>query len=167
MRTWVCAPLLLLTSNIPPGKHHIRYAILPHEGPLDARVVRAGYNFNHPMRLCHATGDVAATSRILRAVRTSGSDAVVLDCVKRGEDDEDVSLGELPKRKGRSVIVRAYEALGGQARGELGWDEGLFKVKKVWKTNLLEDDLEELEIKNDRVQIQLRPFEVATFRLQL
>jgi len=150
------------------GRHSIRYAILPHAGPLDATVVRAGYNFNHPMRLCHAD-DAITTSRLLTAVRFEGdsSNSIILDTVKRGEDDEDVSTGELPKRKGRSVILRLYESMGGQARGKLGWDPELVKVKKVFKTNCLEDDLEEVETKGETAAIQLRPFEVATFRLQL
>jgi alpha-mannosidase len=37
----------------------------------------------------------------------------------------------------------------------------------VWKTNALEDDEEELKIEKGKVDIVLRPFEVATFRLQL
>ncbi|KAI5303246.1 hypothetical protein KEM56_007758 [Ascosphaera pollenicola] len=33
------------------GRHKIRYAIFPHTGPLGARTVRAGYNFNNPLVL--------------------------------------------------------------------------------------------------------------------
>jgi alpha-mannosidase len=40
-------------------------------------------------------------------------------------------------------------------------------VKKVWKTNILEDDGEELKIEKGKVDIILKTFEVATFRLQL
>ena len=40
-------------------------------------------------------------------------------------------------------------------------------VKKVWKTNLLEDDGDVIDIKDGEVRIELRAFEVATFRLQL
>lgn len=48
-------------------------------------------------------------------------------------------------------------------------------VKKAFKTNLLEDDLEELDFVHSEVsgkkvtsiKITLRPFEVATYRLQL
>ena len=39
--------------------------------------------------------------------------------------------------------------------------------KKVYKTNVLEDDLEELKYGSGEVEIELRPFEVATYRLQL
>ena len=99
-----------------------------------------------------------------------GNPALVLDTIKRGEDDEDVSRGELPKRGGRSIIVRIYESLGGKARGclKLG---SVLGVKSVCQTNLLEDDgagCTMLELsEGKKVMIELRAFEVATFRLQL
>ena len=92
---------------------------------------------------------------------------MIIDCVKRGEDDEDVSGGELPKRKGRSIIVRLYDSLGGKSTGVLSW--GGIPVQKVWKTNVLEDDLEEMKIGSSGtgMEIEVRAFEVATYRLQL
>ena len=90
--------------------------------------------------------------------------SVVLDAVKRGEDDEDVSRGRLPKRPGRSVIVRVYESLGGQSRGVI---ETSLPVRKVWKCNVLEDDEEPMRIREGKIPFQLRAFEIATFRLQL
>jgi len=145
------------------GRHHIRWAILPHQGELGSTTVRTAYNFNNPLKLAHApqTLDAAAFST---PIKLTGNKSLVLDTVKRGEDDADVSRGELKKRKGKSVILRIYDSLGGQSRGMI---ETTLDVKKVWKTNLLEDDGEELKIENGKVQIQLRPFEVATFRLQL
>lgn len=75
-----------------------------------------------------------------------------------------MSRGELPKRKGRSIIVRIYESLGGRARGTLKCTLG---AEKVWKCNILEDDGEEQTIKKGEIALELRPFEVQTFRLQL
>jgi alpha-mannosidase len=54
--------------------------------------------------------------------------------------------------------------LGGTSKGTI---KTSLDVKKVWKTNVLEDDLEEMRIEDGEVEITLRPFEVATFRLQL
>ena len=110
--------------------------------------------------------DSASTSSsLLSSIKLEGSPALILDTIKRGEDDEDVSRGELLKRKGRSVIVRIYESLGGKARGTIKTSLG---VKRVWKTNLLEDDGEEMALRRGgEVRIELRAFEVATFRLQL
>ena len=146
-----------------PGRHHIRYAILPHAGPLDSRTVRTAYNFNHPMEL-YSHPSPSETSTILSATTLHGSPALILDTIKRGEDDEDVSRGELTKRKGRSIILRIYESLGGKAKGTI---RTTLDVKKGWKCNVLEDDGPELRIKDGDIEIELRAFEVATFRLQL
>lgn len=150
------------------GRHRIRYAILPHAGALDSRTVRAGYNFNQPLVVEQASSSLSACNAAFKAVSVRGSPALILDAVKRGEDDEDVSTSELPSREGGSIIVRIYESLGGKARGSI--HSGL-AVKRVWKCNVLEDDEEELELQKadggSTVFIELRAFEVATFRLQL
>ncbi len=105
-----------------------------------------------------------ASSSILNAITLHGSPSLILDSIKRAEDDEDVSRGELPKRSSRSVILRVYESLGGKSRGTIRIS---LPVKKVWMCNILEDDGEELTFQRGEVEIELRPFEVATFRLQL
>lgn len=149
------------------GRHVIRYAILPHSGPLDHRTIRAGYNFNHPLVLESTSGQ--ELSSLFQSVSLTGSKALVLDTIKRGEDDEDVSRGEFAKRTGKSIILRIYESLGGKARGTI---QTKFPVKKIWKSNLLEDDQEELKVDEPEkgtfnADIELRAFEVATYRLQL
>ena len=150
------------------GHHNFRYAILPHAGPLDSRIVRAGYNFNNPLVLRPSSGK--ENIEAFKSISITQSDSLILDAIKRGEDDEDVSRGELPKRAGKSIILRAYESLGGKARGKI---ISKFPLKKVYKCNVLEDDEEDLVITSSdsrssvSVDIELRPFEVATFRLQL
>lgn len=105
------------------------------------------------------------SSSILQAITLAGNPSLILDCMKRGEDDEDVSRGELPKRRGRSIILRIYESLGGTSRGTIKVDK-ILGIQRVWKTSALEDDETELQ-GNQEVDIELRPFEVATYRLQL
>jgi len=102
-------------------------------------------------------------------VKVVGSPGIILDTVKRGEDDKDVK-GEdiLVDRSGRSVILRLYESLGGKASTDV---KSTLPLKGVWKTNLLEDDLETIPIAKCGMEtifkITLRPFEVATYRLLL
>ena len=115
------------------------------------------------MKICPHPSTSTAGS-VLSSITLHGSQALILDTIKRGEDDEDVSRGELSKRMGRSIILRIYESLGGKARGTI---KSSLAVKKVWRTNLLEDDEGEVEIKNGEIAIELRAFEVATYRLQL
>lgn len=150
------------------GRHFIRYAILPHAGPLDARTVRAGYNFNNPLILQPSSG--TENVETFNSFSLTKSDSLILDAVKRGEDDEDVSRGGLPVRPGKSVILRIYESLGGKSRGSI---QTRLPVRTAWKCNVLEDDEEELSLDwnpengSFNLHIELRPFEVATFRLQL
>jgi len=145
------------------GRHHIRWAILPHQGDLGSTTVRTAYNFNNPLKLAQSSKTLEA-SAFSSPIKVTGSPSLILDCIKRGEDDEDVSRGELAKRKGKSVILRIYDSLGGTSKGTI---ETSLDVKKVWKTNILEDDEEEFKIEKGKIDISLRPFEVATFRLQL
>ena len=91
------------------------------------------------MRLySHSPSSLHSTSAFLQnAISLHGSPALILDCIKRGEDDEDVSRGELPTRKGRSIVVRVYESLGGKARGVL---RSSLNAKGLRRCNVLEDD---------------------------
>ncbi|KAI8208184.1 Alpha-mannosidase [Colletotrichum sp. SAR 10_86] len=150
-------------GNADMGTHQIRWAIFPHEGNLSSSTVRAAYAFNNPLKLLSAP-DAAQSTLTKSPVTLTGDGSLVLDTVKRGEDDEDVTRGDLPKRKGRNVILRVYDSLGGQSKGtiETTWD-----VKRVYKCNLLEDDLEEIKIDDGKFNITLRPFEIASYRLEL
>jgi alpha-mannosidase len=145
------------------GRHHIRWAILPHQGDLSSTTVRTAYNFNNPLKLVQSPSGVKS-STFSNPIKLTGNPSLILDTVKRGEDDEDVSRGELLKRKGRSVILRIYDSLGGRSKGTI---ETTLDVKRVWKTNILEDDEEELRMEKGKLDITLGPFEVATYRLQL
>jgi alpha-mannosidase len=150
------------------GRHHIRYAIFPHVGYLDHRTVRTAYNFNNPITIHSSESISSAEVHLLKSIQLKGSKSLILDTIKRGEDDEDVSRGEFSKRPGRSVILRIYESLGGKARGTIATS---LPVKKVWKCNVLEDDGEVMDTWKHKgqlmVDIELRAFEVATYRLQL
>ena len=129
--------------------------------------MRTARNFNHPLKVFdHPLGDLVGINSLPKGISLEGSPALILDGLKRGEDDEDVSQGELPSRKGRSIILRVYESLGGKARGKIVIDRVL-GVESVHATNVLEDDGEKLDFEDGSVNIELRAFEVATFRLQL
>jgi alpha-mannosidase len=148
------------------GVHHIRWAIMPHAGSLGHETVRAAYEFNSPLKVVLPTGDVDLAATSSHPLKLSGDKNLVLDTVKRGEDDEDVSRGELPVRKGQSVILRIFESLGGRGRGTV---ETTWNVKKAFKCNALEDDLEEIKLLEGGkgFAVELRAFEIGTYRLQL
>jgi alpha-mannosidase len=182
------------------GRHVMRYGMFPHTGALDSRTVRKAFEFNNPLKYVatqYPGGEEegprpTSTETLLGSFRVLGADNLVLDTIKRGEDDEDVSRGELPVKKGKSVILRVYDALGGKSKGVVTW--GDLEVKKVVKVNALEDEVEDLskamvdvgdqeegedgdeelgvgetksEAKAQGVKVEVRAFEVVTLKLVL
>ncbi|KAH7162751.1 glycosyl hydrolases family 38 N-terminal domain-containing protein [Dactylonectria estremocensis] len=154
-------------ENADMGSHSIRWAIFPHKGGLSSETVRAAYVLNNPLKVLSGTkATIASLSESpIKLVNTDESKSLILDTIKRGHDDEDISQGlNLRVNKGQSIICRVYESLGGHARGKI---ETTFDVKRVTKTNILEDELEEIKFEDRKFSIKLRPFEVATFKIQL
>ncbi|CAK7271026.1 Glycoside hydrolase, 38 vacuolar alpha mannosidase [Sporothrix epigloea] len=167
------------------GHHQMRWAIMPHKGPLDATTVRKGYEFNNPLTVVGAPTAQEALQIGTAPVLLTGDASLVLDTVKRAEDDADVREQTkedadgplLPKpRESRSAVLRIYESLGGQSRGTVKIDHKAWPVASVFKTNLLEDDEDVVWVGSSmnldggetcQFEIELRPFEVATFRVQL
>ncbi|KAI8260174.1 Alpha-mannosidase [Colletotrichum sp. SAR 10_98] len=143
------------------GKHTIRWVMLPHQGPLGPDTVRAAFNFNNPLKLMWMSADSPLREF---PIVLDGDKNLVLDTVKRGEDDEDVSNGELPVRSGKSVIVRIYEGLGGRGRATV---QARWKLQSVHKTNLLEDDEADVPLVDGKFEVDLGPFQLQTFRLVL
>jgi len=108
-----------------------------------------------------------------------GAHNVVLETVKRGDDDDFGSHSALKQPK--SIALRVYEAFGGHARVFLRVSANLHAVA-AYQTNLLEDLMEAEQLNffranecglsaedDDDVYIQLnfRAFEVKTIKIQL
>lgn len=160
------------------GRHTIKWAVLPHLGPLGADTVRSAFELNYPVHQ-RAHPNIEEVRHLLdgafKLEEEGNWKGLVLDVIKRAEDDEDVakhsSLADdkghtgLKARSGKSVVLRVYESLGGKSRGRIVF--GKVKIAKVWRTNLLEDDEEELSLHDNAVAIDLRAFEVFTLRAEL
>lgn len=149
------------------GQHEFEYALYPHYGPLGSDTVKLGYNFNH--KLCHGVNSTRLPE-LLSSIKLTDGGSLVLSHLKRSEDDEDVSLHEnIPiKNKGqKSLIIRIYESLGGSSSGKLEFDLDVLPVDKMFKTNALEQESEEIPLHEGSVSIRLRGFEIATYKVVL
>jgi alpha-mannosidase len=145
---------LLRSSKAPDahadmGRQKFRYAILPHRGSLnESAVVRAGFNFNCPLRL--TTGFVE-----LPKIFVAGAPNVVLETIKKSEEGSD-------------LIMRAYEAYGGAAVATINIS---LNVTKAWRVNLLEEEVETLEVNSTSagslIALTFKAFEVVTLRITL
>lgn len=93
------------------GHHEFSFAIMPHRHRLlESGVYKQALQFINPvtMRTVPASSKLDALTSPFRIV---GAESVVLDTVKRGEDDDDV--------RHTSVVVRMFESLGGRTSGTL------------------------------------------------
>jgi alpha-mannosidase len=126
------------------GEHKFRFAAYPHGGDIiEAELVRRAYEFNWPVTLAPGRADAKSWWRL-------DSPHLILDTVKNAEDSG-------------ATIVRLYETHGtnGQAVLEAG-----FAFRKASRANLLEEKGEDVAIKDGRIVIPFRPFEIITLVLE-
>jgi alpha-mannosidase len=129
------------------GRHRFAYALLPHTGGFSVEsVVRPAYEFNLPPAICPARGVEKGFS--LAALSVSN---VIVESVKWAED-------------GDGFILRLYEAgrTGTHARLRFG-----IPVESVQETNLLEEALCDLEVRDNAAALYFRAFEIKTLKVTL
>ncbi|BGP14223.1 hypothetical protein JCM10213_005885 [Rhodosporidiobolus nylandii] len=159
------------------GKHVFSFAVLPHRGSFaESDVPSVARAFNYPLHLRRIPSAASAASAVEQGAFTLAGDRnVVLDTVKRGEDDHfsDKGKGE------ESVVFRLYEAYGGSGKVKLvaRLPEGK-KIVKAAVTDLLERDLQTLDLSIDESSSselvthtvdlpRFRGFQVLTVKLTL
>ncbi len=123
------------------GRHRLRYALVPGAGIVDA--AREGYRINLPERTTPGAGPVAP-------LVTIDNDGVIVESVKLADD-----------RSG-DLIVRLYEARG--ARTQTAIQAG-FAATAVTIVDLLERELDRADLIDDRVAVDLGPFQILTLRI--
>jgi alpha-mannosidase len=127
------------------GEHVLRTAVRVGAEILDA--VEEGYRLNVPPRAFTGAGPIAE-------LLVADNPAVVVEAVKLAED-----------RSG-DVVVRLYEARGGQARATLSAG---FATESIVQTDLLEretDDTALVSVDGEVARLTLRPFQIVTLRLR-
>lgn len=133
------------------GEHRFTYVLLPHYRQIeDGEVVAAAYALNAPVRakLFETGGELEGS--IPRFV-TCDDASVVIESVKKAED-------------GDAIVVRLYECHNTRGRTELLCARN---VRRAWLANLDEKPLTELEIQDDSVKFEFRPFEILTILLEV
>ena len=123
------------------GIHTMKYALLPHVGPFNAlSVVRPAYAFNYaPVVL---EGKVLTVPALFSVDRPN----ILAEAVKNAEDREG------------AFVIRLYEAERSATKCTLS----VPGAKRVFLTNMLEEEIEELPVENGCVKLSFRPFEIKT-----
>jgi len=149
--------LSLLRAPISPdpladrGKHEFTYAILPHAGDLrEGRVIEEAYALNAPLlakEIKKQKGDLPGSHSFFHV----DSPSAVIESVKVAEE-------------GGALILRLYEAHG--SRGSVRLTTTL-PIRKVFRADLLEKNMEPLPFKQQSVSLDLAPFQIETLKLLL
>ncbi|KAF8604347.1 glycoside hydrolase family 38 protein [Ceratobasidium sp. AG-I] len=154
------------------GEHAFSWAVMPHLGHfLESDVPQVAYAFNSPLHLRYVPdkgpdGYDAVSSLVRKSLfGVAGAPNVIVETIKRGDDDDfsSSSKGE------QTIVLRLYEAFGGHAQASLNVSKKL-KVSKAVVTNVLEDELHELEADESGDEsvsfpLKFRGFEVVTVKL--
>lgn len=157
--------LTLVRSSYEPdptpdiGVHHMRYAVLFSDGPLDkAAMARAAWEFNKPLQVLVPDAASAAdqTGSPLSAA-WSGCEAapenIIVTCLKRAEDNDD-------------FIIRAYECAGRATTATIALG---FEPAGAVENDLLEREMEgapSVTVSGRELRLAFQPYEIRTIRVR-
>lgn len=147
--------LTLIKSGIEPNpstdqeEHFFTYALYPHaETWRNSETVQEAYQLNQP---AYAVSGGEKGSRY--SLASVDKKNVMLETIKEAED-------------GKGIILRAYEfenaAVKAFIRLELGG-----KKFRVAECSLMEENITEAELQEDGFPINIKPYEIKTYRIQI
>ncbi|MGQ9561714.1 MAG: alpha-mannosidase [Candidatus Oleimicrobiaceae bacterium] len=146
-----CQYGVLYRGQTDEGLHRFVYALWPHPGDWRAgRTVHAAYELNVPLVPVlqgQHSGPLPAEKSF---VTIGGAPSVVLDTIKRAEDDH-------------SLVLRIYESSGHRALAQVS---AALEVEQAAIADLLEREQKKLPWQKGSAQLVLHPFEVVTLKLR-
>lgn len=131
------------------GEHVFTYSIYPHAGNLaSCDVVKYAYDLNMPMTAVKSHGDGTLPSEY--SLVSVNRDNVIIETVKEAEYSTD-------------TIVRMYETKNTHTRATVKFG---FDVKEAYIADLCENEVRRLNVKNNSVTLDIKPFEIVTLKLK-
>ena len=132
------------------GDHHFVYALLPHTGDVtEGETIREAAKLNLPALAVKDRETAGKT-----ALFAFDGDGVMVDAVKKAEDDD-------------ALIIRMHEYRGGRGRASLGFDREV----DAHPVNLLEEEMDGVSCETQDggrgVRTWLRPFEIRTLKVSV
>ena len=132
------------------GKHTFTYSLMGHIGSFrEAGVINEAYALNQPM-YAEKTDKQNGVMKESFSLVSTDSKNVIIETVKKAEN-------------GDSMIVRMYEAFDCRTTAEIKVAEGF---SKAYLCDLLENEISELELKDNKVKLPLSNFEIITLKFK-
>ncbi len=133
------------------GGHRFVYSLWPHAGPWNETTQREAYRLNDPIIAYRRPGG-QHDGKLNQLAPLAVCDApnVIIETIKQAED-------------GQGFILRLYESQ--RKRGPIRIRFG-FKVEAAWVTNLLEENETDLEVEENAILLELRPYQIVSLRVK-
>lgn len=82
--------------------------------------------------------------------------------MKSSSELKDASASILSDLK-NDIIIRLYDATGESAESEIQFN---FSIREVYEMDLMENSIKALKIRDDKVSLELKRFEIKTIRVK-
>lgn len=131
------------------GEHRFTYSLYPHEGDYrTAGTIQQAYNLNLPMEALPVKKQSGVLPESFSLISCSNPN-VILETVK-------------PAETGDGIILRLYEACGGQAKTMLSFG---IPIVEAAICDLLENPMEKIDCRKDQMELCFHPFEITTVKV--
>lgn len=129
--------------------HSFTYSLYPHKGSFaESDTIKQAYLLNTPFSTAPVASNNGRLSESYSFVSVS-DDGVIIETVKKAEKSDD-------------IVVRMYESKDKRVKAAVSFG---FDVKKAYITDMLENVISELEVKNNTVDTELSNFEIITIKV--
>jgi alpha-mannosidase len=133
------------------GTHLLKYSLYPHNGNWSsANTMQKAYEFNNPLIVLNESshnGSLPASYSFLEIYPEN----LIVTVLKKAEDSDD-------------LIVRFYETKGSECMAQIRLSPFL-GIDAVHKTDLLENELEDIPLNKNDFETKVGKFSIETFKL--
>ena len=143
------------------GEHHFVYSLLPHAGGWNECTVAEAYALNDPVMVYREASSVeggepngtlhASRTTLHESLVTTNRPNIVIETIKQAED-------------GHGIIMRMYESQ--RKRGPFTLTTN-FPIAKAWRTNILEENQEQIAVEGRQIRYDIKPYQILTLRLMV
>ncbi len=143
-------PLVPTPGALELGEHTLEYALQPHDGDwIQAEAYKFGQEYPHhslPIQ-ANAGGNLSSEFSFLKI----SPDNLILSALKKAENSDE-------------VILRFFETKGEATKAKI---EFFREIKRAALVNLLEREEQELAVEDNKLKLEVKPFEIVTLKLRL
>ena len=129
--------------------HEFTYSFYPHQGDWrSAGTVKQAYQLNNPLSAVVKETEGGALKEIYSHV-SSDQDNVVVEVVKKAEE-------------GDALIVRLYECFNRRTQASLTFAKD---IVSAWECDMMEVNEVEAAVAGNKIEFDMKPYEIKTFKV--